>query len=96
MPAQAEMKSYGYGILCPNCNGAHHDVTDSRPAVGYLRRRRRCKTCRKNFTTHEVPSRTSGDTFFKACVIAMALEHMPPARARMVHDLIGVLAKETT
>lgn len=41
------------GLLCPKCAGPGLEVTDSRPGVGYIRRRRLC-TCGHRVTTVEV------------------------------------------
>lgn len=42
------------GIACPFCGwGEGQEVTDSRPAEGYIRRRRRCP-CGERYSTAEV------------------------------------------
>jgi hypothetical protein len=44
----------GNGIPCPCCGIRLSEVTDSRPAEGVIRRRRKCR-CGFRFTTWEVP-----------------------------------------
>lgn len=43
------------GIRCPECRFGDNDVTDSRPAYYWIRRRRRCRSCGHRWTTAEVP-----------------------------------------
>jgi|GEM_PF-2939814 len=42
------------GVLCPACGSTEHQVRDSRPIEGGIRRRRRCRACQNRFTTYEV------------------------------------------
>jgi transcriptional regulator NrdR family protein len=44
------------GIACPKCGGVEHIVSDSREALGCVRRRRRCAACGHRFTTRETIS----------------------------------------
>ena len=41
-------------MACPQCGGAESAVTDSRPAKGGVRRRRKCLGCEFRFTTYEM------------------------------------------
>lgn len=41
------------GIYCPKCGGCNSGVVDKRNKDGYLRRRRKCKSCDELFTTKE-------------------------------------------
>ncbi|MGE0701782.1 MAG: hypothetical protein AB7O57_21975 [Hyphomicrobiaceae bacterium] len=43
------------GLACPRCRATgRHEVIDSRPASGVIRRRRRCAGCGHRFNTYEV------------------------------------------
>lgn len=41
------------GIPCPDCGSDDHEVKDTRPMAGYIRRRRLCHQCGQRFTTIE-------------------------------------------
>lgn len=43
------------GIPCPNCGSTEAEVRDSRKQPGEVRRIRRCKNCRTDNPTREVP-----------------------------------------
>jgi transcriptional repressor NrdR len=40
-------------MQCPICQSDDHKVTDSRPRLGEIRRRRECQACGERFTTSE-------------------------------------------
>lgn len=41
------------GIDCEECGSFRTKVTNSRPIIGGVRRRRKCVSCGHTFTTHE-------------------------------------------
>lgn len=41
------------GIACPSCGSTDSSVTDSRPRVGLIYRRRKCDRCEHRFATKE-------------------------------------------
>lgn len=48
----------GAGVECPHCNSTLNEVKETRPFEKYTMRRRRCFSCKKNFTTKEIPEAT--------------------------------------
>jgi transcriptional regulator NrdR family protein len=45
-------------MKCPLCYSEEFDTIDSRPSLGTIKRRRRCKNCQHRWTTYEVSAET--------------------------------------
>lgn len=59
------------GLRCPDCQSVRLIVVDTRPHGQTVRRRRRCKSCGRNFFTREfpekiLPDRSELDRLFEA------------------------------
>lgn len=90
------MIATGPGILCPACGHHDSDVIDSRPCSGYIRRRRRCKSCvpAMRFTTVEVAA-LGGDTGVAIIGLALKfqseLESLPSHEQSIIRSMLAAL-----
>jgi len=56
MPDRVIIPLMNEGLVCRKCGAADSGVTDSRPTLGGIRRRRECSVCGDRFSTLEIPA----------------------------------------
>ena len=73
------------GIPCPECGSTDHQVKDTRPMSGYIRRRRKCE-CGHRFTTLEKLHNSPGLATIEKDLVSEALDEA----AAVVRERLGL------
>ena len=88
--SRREVEHRAAGLACERCGRADSRVTDSRPAAGYIRRRRRCTGCGHRFTTHEGPANYAPlvDELYRSRAAMKVMAHRMAALTRQCSEII--------
>lgn len=84
-------------MKCEMCGHDHSGVTDSRPFVGGIRRRRQCERCGHRWTTKEYPADITsmvGDPYLRKLGITAMIQgylRLSKYRRRVARDVVAAL-----